>query len=336
MKESARDIGIFVLVLVIGFLVFGIFSPTGNFISLIKPTVDPIVKLQTDSASNWQIRYEWDKVSSLIAGKSKEYAGNAQQVANDFVLDNKDVFGGGSFEIFQEKKLPKFDAVSLIQTYKGLPVFDSKLTILVDGSNVIYAGINAKTLGRINTRPAFSSEQALSYAVKDLDAEKISSVNSKLGIYEGKLAYEISFFVGRGYNEPWRYIVNAQNGQILFKEVLMQKNQARIFEPNPVVTTGNLNLMDQSNTNYAEIMSAYFEKTLTNLDSPVDGLYSLKGDYVWMKNIDIPTNIPPNSTGDFFYYRDKKEFEDVMVILMSLKVRNTFNLWVFTMQTIDL
>jgi hypothetical protein len=81
--------------------------------------------------------------------------------------------------------------------------------------------------------------------------------------------------------------------------------QAKVFEPNPVVTLHDESLTDQKDADYAALQPAYKIVTLTNLDG--SGL--LRGDYA---NVCGTKNCAFSSDGTYLFGRDHTWFEQVM------------------------
>src|SRR5512141_1027130 len=84
------------------------------------------------------------------------------------------------------------------------------------------------------------------------------------------------------------------------------KGTGRVFFPNPVASLQDQTLTDQKDADYAALLPAYRQVTLTDLD----GSGYLRG--AWA-NITSETGSPAYSaTGTFIFNRHAEEFEQVM------------------------
>jgi len=139
----------------------------------------------------------------------------------------------------------------------------------------------------------------------------------------------ITTFTGHPVNGTWRlyasdgYPINT--GKIDWWKLTLYYDAAsnlppipdvpytQVFDPNPVNRLNNTTLTDQNDANSAVPTNAYQRVHLTQLNAPVNGLYSLSGRYAIMQDIDNPANTPPTSAStEFGYYRHAKAFEEVM------------------------
>jgi hypothetical protein len=81
--------------------------------------------------------------------------------------------------------------------------------------------------------------------------------------------------------------------------------QAKVFEPNPVVTLQDESLTDQKDADYAALQPAYEMVTLTNLD----GSGNLRGDYA---DVCGTKSCAFSSNASYLFGRDHTWFEQVM------------------------
>jgi hypothetical protein len=86
--------------------------------------------------------------------------------------------------------------------------------------------------------------------------------------------------------------------------------EAKVFDPNPVVTLGRGDLQD--NTSSVEFADAYFFDTLKDL-TVIDGLYHLKGKHIILADFESPS-IDPSTTTDGKWHHERKDikFNDAM------------------------
>ncbi|HUW31436.1 MAG TPA: CARDB domain-containing protein, partial [Planctomycetota bacterium] len=97
-------------------------------------------------------------------------------------------------------------------------------------------------------------------------------------------------------------------------KLMVVPNKTRVFNPNPVNALNNPSLRDDNDSNDAVPLNGYDDTvTLDRLDPKSGGVYTLKGAFVQMVDIEWPDNtIPTSSTTTFSFLRDDPGFEEVM------------------------
>ncbi|MFH1751038.1 MAG: dockerin type I domain-containing protein [Candidatus Micrarchaeota archaeon] len=280
--------------------------------------------LQTNSPVKWEIR--WDEGTAfpktLAGGISRNYEGPPANIAAEFFIESVPFVPPQDLIALREKRVPSGTKVTLQQMTGGLPVIGGISGIIVsEKGQVLHASSSLFDLPAIDATPKRSVDDAIASALSAIGVSS-GSLNSKtqeLAVFPSnppKLAYDLYLTIStRTGNEPWHMVVDANEGTILKKKLLTQEAQGtgRVFKPNPVAKMDDPSFTDEDNSNDAIPLDAYDNVILENLDPPVGGLYSLKGSYAWMKNFEIPTNIPPTSaSGDFTFLRHDKGFEEVM------------------------
>ncbi|KAF3903188.1 Bacillolysin [Dactylellina cionopaga] len=113
----------------------------------------------------------------------------------------------------------------------------------------------------------------------------------------------------------FRILLDAMTGQPLIVIDLAQyaTGTAKVFDPNPVVTTGNASL---AFTTPASTLDGYTQAVGLDHLNPKDssGNYHLDGTFVEMDEIEAPTfNEPTSTTGDFSFSTANRAFLDAMV-----------------------
>jgi hypothetical protein len=289
-----------------------------------------MVRLQGMSLRPWAVRWS-DRTGlprSLSGGRTISYPGPAREAAAAFLADHATLFGIGTkvagvdpdLNPVREQALPNATKVTFEQRTAGVPVLDALIGVIVgaDGQ-VVHVSSTATELPTVSTKPKLSVADAAQRAMALFENPDAARANgpARLVIYPSdppRLAYEIGLTVTVDFDEPWRVVIDANDGSILRqRRMIMESDATHVFSPNPVVTLGDTGLRDLSDADSAVPLAAYFDVELENLDPPVGGLYSLKGAYAWMKNFDIPTNVPPTSPdGVFSYHRFDNGFEEVM------------------------
>lgn len=244
-----------------------------------------------------------------------------------FLSDNAALFGlesgpgrlPGAVAMIREQELPGATKITYEQTVGGLPVADAQISIIVNSKgSVTHVTSTVQVIASVDTVPTLTVNDAITRATASLGGLRLvhDDQSPRLCIFPAaspRLAYEIYLTVDAGYEEPWRLVIDAHDGSILWRRRLVA-DQSQVFDPNPVATLNDETLHDQNDANAAVPLTAYFPVTLAHLDPPVGGLYQLKGLYVWMQNIESPANLPPTSEdGTFPYLRFDDGFEEVMV-----------------------
>lgn len=220
----------------------------------------------------------------------------------------------------RDQTLPNASKVTFEQRLDGIPILDAIVGVVVNSAGrVVHVASSATELTPISTQPTLSAADVAQRATALFaESQRAKAYGSpRLVIVPSdppRLAYEVNLTVTGIVKEPWQVVIDATDGSVLRqRRMVMESGATHVFCPNPVITTGNTALRDENDADAAVPVTAYFDVQLENLDPPVNGLYSLKGAHVWMKNFDIPTNVPPTSPdGVFSFYRFDNGFEEVM------------------------
>ncbi|MCX6742562.1 MAG: proprotein convertase P-domain-containing protein [Candidatus Pacearchaeota archaeon] len=120
------------------------------------------------------------------------------------------------------------EIISYSQEYQGIPVFNSKVTLVKKGQEVVLATYNIYNIKDLSTRPEINEEQAIGIAEEDTGlpyetdsftregVEKESDSNQPvLRIFEGRLSWQIT-------SNGFLYFIDAQIGDILSKQSLVR------------------------------------------------------------------------------------------------------------------
>lgn len=111
----------------------------------------------------------------------------------------------------------------------------------------------------------------------------------------------------------WRVLIDASSGHLLNLIDLAQyaTGTAEVFDPNPIVTSGNIAL--RHNSNAATINAQRVSVTIPRLAPAVGGNLKLTGDYVQMAEKEAPVVAgPANASGAFNFNWDDNSFLDAM------------------------
>lgn len=206
------------------------------------------------------------------------------------------------------------------QTAGSRPVFGASASVHVNASGEVY-GVSSSLAPSIDPslameEPAVDADSAFvtAMAAAGVTAERLRSqdvVPSTLGVATvdgGRLAWRVVIPAENPYGE-WEVLIDAQSGQALAEPapLFASAGQARVFVPNAVVATNNVNLTDSGNSGTAVPESGYTLVDLQGLDS--SGF--LTGPYVSTDRTDGRVNSP---TGDFTALRrDDPGFNEVEV-----------------------
>ncbi len=111
----------------------------------------------------------------------------------------------------------------------------------------------------------------------------------------------------------WRVLIDAASRHVLNVIDLAQYDAgtAQVFDPNPIVTGGDITLRHSSPA--ATINAQRANVSVDNLNPPAGGNYDLHGSYIHMQEEEAPTVAEPaNTTATFDYSWDDNKFLDAM------------------------
>jgi zinc metalloprotease ZmpB len=114
----------------------------------------------------------------------------------------------------------------------------------------------------------------------------------------------------QGLRHSWRILVDAATGRLINVIDLLQyaTGAGRVFDPNPIVTSGNTGL--SSGTSTATLDGLTSAVVMDHLNPPdASGNLHLDGSHVQMAEIESPTfSEPVNSLGDFIFSSSDRNF----------------------------
>ncbi len=203
------------------------------------------------------------------------------------------------------------------QVWKGIPVFASEVLVNVTSTGSISSVISDYAQGvNVSTSPSIDSQSARDIALKALDVKSFSGESAtELVIYTENVAPTLCWLVSIPADKPlgdWQVFVNANDGAIVARKNIMcfVDGSGMVFNPNPTVSTQNLNLADSSNRDYPALTNARFQMVLQGLNEPVGGYYYLTGEFV---NTSATSNRARFTTPDSFNFtRSNVKFEETM------------------------
>ncbi|MBI2205836.1 MAG: M36 family metallopeptidase [Candidatus Rokubacteria bacterium] len=127
------------------------------------------------------------------------------------------------------------------------------------------------------------------------------------------LAWDVRVTTDRPLSR-WRVLVDAVDGHVIDvrDEMAYAKGAGKVFDPNPIVTSGDPGLVTASST--ARVNAERVAVALRRLHPRAsDGAYRLDGAWVRMQELDPPPHAEPKSvSGRFVYGWRNRKFRDVM------------------------
>jgi len=278
--------------------------------------------------------------AALYNVNSRQYSGTPEEVAREYLLENKLLFklkdNLDDLKITEVKDSPAGRHVGFIQNYKGIPVMRSEIVVSINRQNRISMVVNGyKPNISINTIPSIVKNQAIllaKQAIGAVNSKEVSPSKAELMVYEDSvntfhLVWKFFIFPLEQGGE-WLVVVDAHNGEILekFNALFDYVNgKGRVFDPDPGTYLNDATLTDQNDADYAAIQPAYKDNvTLNDLnDSTIYGLYYVRGRYAWSMDVRLPydavsTAVHPDS---FRYKRNQNGFEEVNVYYFVDKQR---------------
>ncbi|RJP81326.1 MAG: T9SS C-terminal target domain-containing protein [Candidatus Zixiibacteriota bacterium] len=244
-------------------------------------------------------------------------SGSVPQVAVErFLAENRSLLG---LAPSSRLRLDRAEPVALGQRYRylqtawDLPVFGAELTVVADGGRLrtLFSALSTVQFPPPDARLA--PDQALHLALEATDTRALAYPETvDLGYtFEGVLIYRVRF-TPEDPPAAWEVWVEARTGTILRQEDLRVyvDGTGRIFDPDPKTATNDNSLQDEGDANSAIPPEAYDTVTLTALNSPVGGWYTLDGPFV---STSATANRAQEASPDFLYWRQDDRFEEVMV-----------------------
>lgn len=315
---------------------------------------------KTESASRefyeshgWTVRLSdnSERVTSLVGGRSKPFAGAPVERASQFLRENQRLLGLEQSDLSDLKVLEARENhfgtnVEFQQVFKGLPVENGRIKINFDKEGRVLHVVSsyAPTAGS-SDRVDRSKEQAAETATAEflrttpVYASKLDEQEQTKAVFVARCPFKKSapkvkvddvYFVRkdrlhRAFKtfisavKPFgikEIITDAQDDAVLQVRDFVYTytdGEGQVFRPNPVNSQNNPSLRD-NDTISSHNPNPYYTFPLRELDVPTDGPFKLQGRFVILRDIEAPENTPPESdNGKFIYERNEPGFEDVMV-----------------------
>ncbi|MCX7568915.1 M36 family metallopeptidase [Tumebacillus sp. DT12] len=207
------------------------------------------------------------------------------------------------------------DYVRYQQTYGGKEVFYNQVTVTLDkaGNAVLVTSDYAPNLTAETTKKNITENEAEGLALGHTKIKNLASAASrKFGyiVQDKKLvpAYKVTTVSAIAEEGEFETYVHAGTGAIIKSRDLRQKvnGTGKVFLPNPVVSSGNVNLTDNNNADYDLLTNELKTVTLQGLD----GSGYLTGQYVSISNKKSKTF---SSSFVYNYTRSSAHFENTNV-----------------------
>lgn len=233
----------------------------------------------------------------------------------DFVRRSKTLFGigkhGDKLRLRQRHETPGGTHYRYERTYDGIPLYGAGFTVHTDAQGEVH---RAERFGRpLAYAPTASPQVEKSEAILTVvQAWKIQTLRSDAE------AHRVIYSTGKFSRQAWQVelpaekplgdwvvVVDAIDGTVYESHNLLKHvdGVGRVFDPNPIVTTGTTTLEDQNDRASAVPAEAYFDVALPGLD----GSGYLRGSYVTIQN-------PTVRQTDYQYFLDRSQdgFEEIM------------------------
>ncbi|MBU1064791.1 right-handed parallel beta-helix repeat-containing protein [bacterium] len=279
--------------------------------------------------NNCRINVKTGVVAARYNIKSPVYQGSPEQIAKQYLDENKAIFGISNvtdLKPIQTIESPSGKHITFLQTYQGIPVFGTETVVSINKNNRITMVVNGNTdiTDLKSTNADISSEKAIEKAFEKVNVDEstlIALPRCDLYIYQdslscANLAWKVNFGAGKPPGD-WQIFIDAISGEVLKIEdisVNYVNGQGKVFNPDPISSLSDASLTDQNDADYQELQGAYKTVTLTNLNDPVGGVFCLQGKYAKSVNKQYPDYTPVTSTTPSFNYnRSQLGFEEVNI-----------------------
>jgi hypothetical protein len=266
-------------------------------------------------------------------------ADTTEDAIKRFLHENADELhfwvGDENLKVTQDVQTASRRVVRYQQLHDGIPVFGTTVVVRLDKSNRIKQ-MDLRHIPRVRVAAPTADQKLTAAKAKKaaLGSLRDHRLRQKMDKPE-QVYYPTSDGLRLAYlfmiptKEPlhdWRIIVDAFSGEVLKKDdriVHMPDGQGLVFDPNPVVTSGNNTLRNVgatvagcgfAGTNTATIDAERVTRTLRDITLS-GGTHKLEGPFVKLRNFGDPDIAPPEeaNANDFDYSSGDDDFEAVMV-----------------------
>lgn len=281
-----------------------------------QPTVSSRAKLeavQKELPARWRV--EWASDGETIRRFWRQEKGaRSRESVEDVVRHVKSLMGigrnGDAIELAETRRTPGGSHYHYHHLFEGIPIYDSGVKFHADRHGFVY---QAEKYGlTLKAKPSGTVWLGASTAI-DI-ATRHRPVNRLL---VAPKVERVIFADGKRVRHAWKInlpsieprgdfeiLVDAADGALLASKDLLKRleGQGRVFDPNPIVISGDFSLRDQDDHADAVPESVYSDVTLLNLDTTG----SLQGSFVTVvDSVHEPLY-------DFRFNRSEYGFEQVM------------------------
>jgi Zn-dependent metalloprotease len=177
--------------------------------------------------NNQRINKRTNVVAAWYDVNSRVYQGTPEQIARQFLDENRHKFGIADLADLEFKEIIKSPAghhVAFRQRYRGIPVFRSETVVSINHENQISMVINghAPDIKIPNTTPRVAQSAAMSAVAARLQVDPktfIKPPSAVLTIYSDSLethhlAWKVSLIAGKPRGS-WQAFVDAFSGEVI-------------------------------------------------------------------------------------------------------------------------
>ncbi|HET8774963.1 MAG TPA: M36 family metallopeptidase [Thermoanaerobaculia bacterium] len=278
----------------------GFLRPALVFLGILIASQAVLAAGRPDVRSNWQVLAAKSNVPVAVTWSARTGTPDAmygaftapgdasERLARQFLSDNADVFAMhrdvADLELVRDVESPLGRHYTFAQTYKGVPVYATEVSVHYDRSGRVVA-VNNRYLPAIeldSVEPAIDSGEAIAMAEHRIAPMRRAALTSEAELvivdHEGapRLAWRVVTPTDR---RTWQLFVDARNGARLGEPADINRyvnGTGQIFNVNAVVATLNNTLRDNNDAASAVPAGAYSTATLQGLAGTgyLDGSYA--------------------------------------------------------------
>lgn len=254
----------------------------------------------------------------LMGGLSRPYSGAPEDMARDFLFDHGAALGLATREV-ADLALAYVKAgtvthhVRFDQTVAGHPVHGAFVFVHLRGDRIQQVDSTAVPgLALEPTNATLAGADAIEIVARSIGAEAPlrGEPSARLGVggdvLRGRLSYEVTIPAWRPLGD-FVALVDTESGKVgPVRDVLVRVDgTGRVFDPNPVATSGDTSLADGADADTATLTAQRIVRTLTDLDG--SGL--LRGPFCDTRNSAVARANEPTLV--YNYTRSDERFEEV-------------------------
>ncbi|MCB1055229.1 MAG: peptidase [Acidobacteria bacterium] len=259
-------------------------------------------------------------------------AGTPDAMARQYLTENAallhlsslDAADANSLELHALRESGAGSTVRYRQHYRGVPVYDSEVTVTIDPKNQVSFVMNGFKPGieLATTVPAVSANAARRIVVESLGIDGAISWEQTAPVifrYQGqwRLAQRVEVIPASFPVGDWEGFVDAANGQLLrlWDRALYVNGNGNVFLPDPLssagVTYNTTGYTDGNDADTAQLTAEVVNKTLLDITSS-GGMFTLTGPYAAIVDTESPFNGNfSQASSTFNFTRNANAFEAV-------------------------